>query len=479
MTYLEELFGTLAADPHRVALVDADTGKTVTAGEFTALTARLTEALRRTTGLSRGSVVAIVAPATVEGLAVRYAAALLGCVTVYCPDANTPARLSVFLERINADLLIVFPAAADFGKTVAQVVSVGQVTGVATDLLAVEVGTPALTHTPVRPTDVCSLVATGGTTGVSKASRRDWAGYTAMADLGATPGRRQLIVTPLAYIAQIIADGVLIGGGTVLLHRHFDAGRVLRSLGRYQITHLTLVEPHLVELVDSPALDSADLSTVVAINHIGADAAASLRARLLARLGRPILVNPYGASEIGMVSALASPDYSLAHPELLGTSGIPLPSVQVRIADGVVQVRSSAQAQGYSVAPPVSGFHNDGWFATGDLGELDAQGFLRIRGRSGDLRQVCGQPVLPLDLQEAFCALPGVRYAVAVPSPHSDGFGLALVVDSGVVVDTLLAAVRDGVGAHLVPVTTAVVDRIPRTEQGKPDRGALTRLLFG
>ncbi|CAN5568997.1 AMP-binding protein [soil metagenome] len=477
MTYLEKLFAALDADPHRVALIDADNGTSVTAAEFTALTARLAEALRRTTGLARGSVVAIVAPATVEGLAVRYAAALLGCVTVYCPDANTPQRLTVFLERINADLLIVFPEAADFGPAVSQVVSVGQVAGIATDLLTVEVGTTTLTHTAVRPTDVCVLVATGGTTGVSKASRRNWAGYTTMADLGATPGRRQLIVTPLAYIAQIIADGVLIGGGTVLLHRRFEAEQVLRSLGRHQITHVTLVEPHLVELVDSAALDGADLSTVVAINHIGADAAASLRARLLARLGRPILVNPYGASEIGMVSALAPPDYSLADPELLGTSGRPAASVEVRVVSGEVQVRSAAQALGYSVAPPVSGLRTDGWFATGDLGELDAQGYLHIRGRAEDLREVCGQPVLPRDLQEAFCALPGVRYAVAVPG--SDGFGLALVIDAGVVVDDLLNAVRTNAGAHLVPVATAVVDRMPRTEQGKPDRGALVRLLFG
>jgi fatty-acyl-CoA synthase len=56
--------------------------------------------------------------------------------------------------------------------------------------------------------DLCSMVATGGTTGVSKVSRRDWDGYARMADLGPTPVRRQLIVTPLAYISQIIADGV-------------------------------------------------------------------------------------------------------------------------------------------------------------------------------------------------------------------------------------------------------------------------------
>lgn len=488
MTYLTRLFDTLAADPGRVALVDADTGTAVTAAEFTALTARLAEALRRTTGVSPGSVVAIVAPTTVAGLAVRYAAGLLGCATVYCPDANTPDRLSVFLSRIGADLLIVFPETAVVGRAVTQVVSVGPVAGVDIDLLSVAVGAPALTHAEVRLTDVCSMVATGGTTGVSKASRRDWRSYAAMADMGDAGRRRQLIATPLAYIAQILADGVLSGGGTVFLHRAFRASEVLRTLERHHITHLTVVEPHLVELADCPDLGAVDLSAVVAINHIGADAAASLRTRLLRRVGRPMLVHPYGASEIGMVSALAPPDYSLEHPRLLGTAGRPGPGVAVRIVEhgetvcdtdhvGVIAVRSVAQAQGYTVAPAASGFGADGWFATGDLGFLDDDGYLHVRGRAVDMRTVAGRRVLPGDLQQAFCALPPVRYAVAVPSPDGNGFGLALVVESGAEPADLLDAVRSA-GEHLVPTATVVVDEMPRTEQGKPDRGVLTGLLW-
>jgi fatty-acyl-CoA synthase len=333
------------------------------------------------------------------------------------------------------------------------------------------------------------MVATGGTTGVSKASRRDWDGYMRMADLGATPQRRQLIVTPLAYIAQILADGVLIGGGTVVLHRAFDAATVLRSLGTYRITHMTVIEPQLVELAYCPELEHVDLSTVSAITHIGADAAASLRARILRRLGRPLLVNPYGASEVGMVSALAGPEYSLDHPELLDTSGKPSPEVAVRVVDdcgnicaagqsGTIQVHSPAQAQGYSVAPTSSGFRDDGWFSTGDLGELNGSGYLRVRGRRVDLRVVDGRSLLPIDFQEAFCARPGVRYAVAVPHPDGDGFGLALVLDAGVDVEEVVESVRADAGAHLVPVAAVVVDTMPRTEQGKPDRGVLNRLLW-
>jgi fatty-acyl-CoA synthase len=489
MTYLDKLFRTLAAEPGRIALIDADTGRSVNAAEFTDLIAHLSEALRVCTEASSGDVVAIVAPTTIEGLAVRYAAGLLGCATVYCPDANSADRLAMFLGRIDADLLIVFPETAGCSGVGQQVVSVGAVGNVDIDLLSAAVVKRPLAQAPVQPTDLCVMIATGGTTGASKASRRDWRSYARMVDSAPTSERCQLICTPLAYIAQLLADGALIGGGTVVLHRTFEPARVLQTLQSHRITHLTLVEPLLVELVDCAALASTDLSAASAISHIGADAAASLRARLLDRLGKPVLVNPYGSSEVGAVSALAAPDYSLDHPELLGSSGKPAADVMVRIVGsaerlgrtgevGTIQVRSTVQAQGYSVAAPSSGFLPDGWFSTGDMGVLDDRGYLHVRGRAADMRVVGGLPVFPVDFQQAFCSLPEVRYAVAVPAPDGEGFGVALVARPGARVDALVDAVCAVSGDHLAPVATVVVDAVPRTEQGKPDRRALTAVLW-
>lgn len=490
MTYLDSLFRILDAEPDREVLVDADTGRTVTATEFIELVERLAEALRVSGGVSARDLVAIVAPITVEGLAVRYAAAHLGCATVYCPDADRPERLSVFLDRIDADLLIVFPETPARGVRFRHVVSVGTVAGVDVDLAAVDVAQwRRRVPTVVAASDRCVLVATGGTTGVSKASARDWQSYASMLTAEQNSSRRQLICIPLAYIAQIIADGVLTGGGTVVLQRRFSPARVLRALQDHRITHMTVVEPHLVELLDNADLDRTDLSALVAISHIGADAAASLRARLLARLPRPLLVHPYGASEIGMVSALAAPDYTLEHPRLLDSSGKPGPEVAVRIVDaegnicgtaelGEIQVRSQAQAQGYSVALATSGFRPDGWFRTDDMGHLDDDGYLRVRGRAADMRVIAGRSVFPVDYQQAFCALPEVRYAVAVPAPAGDGFGVAFVVEPGARIEALVDAAAAHGAEHLRPVASTVVDVMPRTEQGKPDRGALTALLW-
>lgn len=495
--YLHNLVQQLAVDPNRVIITDADTGRTLTAQQFSDLIAGLAAALDSTGEVARGSVVAIIAPISVEALAVRYAAGLLGCVTVYCPDAANPRRLSKFLDTIDAHLLIVFPetAAALDGVSAPQTVSVGAVPGLPVDLLAVALTMRArpLPHLAARnASDPCVLVATGGTTGVSKATRRDEGTYAALVCLGSTPHRRQLICTPMAYITQTLTDTVLIGGGELVLRSGFEPEVVLRTIRQHRVTHVTLVEPQVVQLVDDDRFTATEIATIVAITHVGADAAASLKARLLACLGRDILVHAYGSSEVGVVSALAAPDYSRQHPGPLASSGKPLPGVGVRIVDddgrncrtgelGSIVVRTPAQAQGYSVGPASSGFLADGWFDTHDMGTLDADGYLRIRGRRADLRIVEGRHVFPLDLQEAFCALPDVCYAVAIAAPNPyQGFGVALVLaeTSANTIDALSTAVRDEAGSHLVPSVAVVVSTIPTTEQGKPDRRALSAMLW-
>jgi fatty-acyl-CoA synthase len=461
--------------------------------EFADLISRLKQALRDR-GISTGSRVALVAPASGPAIAVRYAAAGLGATTVFCPDAGSPERLAVFLSRIAADVVIVFPetAASVSGIAVPQLLSVGPVTGAKNLLDDAEVAGPvsdeALT---ISPDDECALIATGGTTGVSKASVRTFAEYRRLIDLGPMPGRRQLVCTPLAYIAQTLVDSVLLGGGIVFLHNMFTAKSVLKLIAREGITHLALVEPLLVELVDSEHLPSADLSSIVGISHVGADAAPSLRRRLLDRVGRPILVNPYGASEFGVVSMLAGPDYTGDSPHL-PTSGRVLPSVQVQIVredgslcdtdePGLVCVRTPAQAHGYSIAPPTSGFVADRWFRTGDIGVLDAQGYLRIRGRAGDHRIVGGTSVFPVDLQQALCAHPEVRYAVAVTAPEGRRapFGVVVTLAPGATVDVAeLKHSLSLVNAALAGCPVNIVDTIATTEQGKPNRIAITALLY-
>lgn len=157
--------------------------------------------------------------------------------------------------------------------------------------------------------------------------------------------------------------------------------------------------------------------------------------------------------------------------------GTPAPAGQ----SGTIVVRSAAAADGYERDSAPAAFI-DGWFHTGDLGLLDENGYLHVRGRQQDVRQVSGQTVLPLDVSNALCSHPHVRYAVSVPA-HADigGFGsmVTLAPDTEIGESDLRAFVRDRHGPHLVPSVITESDRIPTTEQGKPDRRVITGMLFG
>jgi fatty-acyl-CoA synthase len=490
-TFLDTLLARLAADAEEVVL--SDDRNTYRGKDVLALVSRLVDALAAH-GVVRGHRVALVAPTTAEAIAARYAAMCLGAVTVFCPDAGSVERLAVFLGRINADAVLVFPqtaAVAGVVDSVGSTLALGPV-GELPDLLAgadePTTATPA--HAALDGSDEFVLIATGGTTGVSKASVRTVDQYTKLVDLGPVPGRRQLVCTPLAYIAQTMVDTVLMGGGHVVLREHFDPAAVSRTLEREKITHVALVEPLLVELLDCPEFAAVDTSTVVGISHVGADSSPSLRRRLLGLAGRPMLVNPYGASEFGVVSMLAGADYSLDDPDHLATSGKPLPFVDVAIVrddgsdagvgeTGMICVRTPARAQAYSVAPPSSGFGADGWFRTGDIGVLDANGYLRVLGREADRRMSVEGAVFPVDIQEIVCAHPDVRYAVALPDPESDNaFGVAAVLqpDATATADDL-AEHLSRIAPHLEITSVALVDAMPATEQGKPDRSTLLATL--
>jgi acyl-CoA synthetase (AMP-forming)/AMP-acid ligase II len=459
-----------------------DQRQTLTAGAFAALVFQLARALEQR-GLGRGDRVAILADQSCEAMALRYAAGVLGCASVFCPNRG-PEAFAGFLELIDPAVLVVFPETAGAaGRARCPVVSLGPADGVQDDLLAAAATLPAQPF-PVRarPDDLGYLVPSGGTTGAQKASRLTFATYQRLVDAGPQPGRRQLVCLPLAYVSQIHAEQTLLGGGSVVLAAGPDPATVLETIEAQRITHLGVVEPILVELLDHPDVERRDLSSLRALAHIGANAPASLRRRLLGRVG-PVLVHPYGASEIGVVSVLAPPDYSLAHPDRLSSSGRPLPGIEVRVERpdgspaepgelGQIVVRSPTEAGGYVRAPAVSGYTADG-FRTGDLGVLDADGYLHVRGRAADARAIDGQAVLPLDVEDALCAHPGVRYAVALPDIAPDGrFAAAVVLGPDADVDPadLARDVDDR-------ATIAVVDRIPATDQGKPDRAALRERL--
>ncbi|MDD7937937.1 AMP-binding protein [Actinomycetospora lutea] len=484
---VEQIVGALRAAGDRVVLRHPD-GETTGAG-LLALVHRYARALT-SLGLGSGDLVAQYAPNRPEALAVRYATHLVDAGAVYLsapPGADRRARQ---LEQIDPALVVVFPQTAHLlPATSAPVVAVGPVAGVPRrldELAAAQSPEPFASRS--RLADLGTVLSSGGTTGIPKSSVRDVAAWAAAVATPHRPERRQLASGAEAYLTQILVAQTLIGGGTVVLRDDSEPAALLAAIEAERITDLFLVEPQLVALMDHPDVARRDLSTLRTLTHIGASAPPALRRRARERLG-PVLQHTYGASEMGIVSALRPDEYDPDDSERATSAGRVLPGVEVRFrrpgesgSDGAldpgygsIEVRSAAMAHGYRNRPVEQAEHFvDGWYRTGDLGRLGADGHLHILGRAADCVVVDGRLVTPTGVEDTLMRLPAVRYAVVVADA---GRRVAAVQPwDGATVDP--QACRDAVaGEHGADVAATLVvvvlADVPLTEQGKPDRAAI------
>ncbi len=193
------------------------------------------------------------------------------------------------------------------------------------------------------------------------------------------------------------------------------------------------------------------------------------------RFGRDLLEG-YGLTETSPVLAVNIPGENKP-----GTVGRPLPGVEVRIAagDGEIQVRGPGVMKGYHNRPDENAhaFTADGWFRTGDMGQLDADGYLSITGRIKELIIRGGEKIMPREVEEVLSRCPGVREAAVVGEPDGDRGEavIAFVVPADEAPTP--EAVREFCKAHLaefkVPRRVTVARDLPRGPTGKLLKRAL------
>jgi fatty-acyl-CoA synthase len=359
-TYIEDLVAVLHRAGPRAVLryAGADTSGT----ELLAEICRYARALDGL-GVGRGDLVALFAPNRPEALAVRYAAHLIGAATVYLPAPDEPGRRAELVAHLAPSLVVVFPETADLlpADVPAPTVTVGAVRGLDTDAAS---RLDQLAAVRAQPGDVAVVASSGGTTGVPKGSVRDFASYTRLVAVsGPAQDRRQLANGKLAYLTQVLVDQTLLAGGTVVLQDGFDPVATLAAIERDRITHLFLVEPQLFALMDHRDLAGYDLTSLRALTHIGSTAAPVLRRRARERLG-PVVMHTYGASEVGIVSALTPAEHD--RPARFRSAGRIQPGIDVRFRRsngtldpraGAIEVRSPAMAHGYRNRPVEDAAH--------------------------------------------------------------------------------------------------------------------------
>ena len=200
------------------------------------------------------------------------------------------------------------------------------------------------------------------------------------------------------------------------------------------------------------------------------------------RSGHRILER-YGMTETGMNTS--NPLHGVRKP---GTVGLPLPGIELRIADdiGELQVRGPNVFKGYRNLPDrtTEEFTDDGFFRTGDLGRIDDDGYVSIVGRTKDLVISGGINIYPREIELFLNDLPGVDESAVIGVPHAD-FGeavIAIVVardDTMLTENELIQASRRGLANYKVPKRIVFVEELPRNAMAKIQKGRLRESFRG
>lgn len=349
------------------------------------------------------------------------------------------------------------------------------------------------------PADLATLQYTGGTTGLPKGVNITHGQMTVNISQreAALPTReddeRILCMMPLFHVfavAMCLHLAAYCRGALVIMPR-YRPDELLRLLARERITRLPAGPTVFIGLLAHEDFASTDFSSLRSAYSGSAPLAEETIRRWRDATGTPILEG-FGQTEAGPVLTYVRD----GGPFKPGSTGPALPLTEIQIVDvetgtrvlatgevGEIRARGPQIMSGYRNRPvETAEALRAGWLYTGDIGELDAEGYLTIRDRKKDMAIVGGYNVYPREVDEVLFSHPEVKEAAAagIPDPYYGEAIRAYVVlkeGAGASVDDLLAHCRANLARYKVPSKLFIVAELPRTTVGKVDRKVLREKL--
>ena len=337
-----------------------------------------------------------------------------------------------------------------------------------------------------------SMLYTSGTTGRPKAvvrlpgTPRQHAGAARVRSLvsAARPGMRTALVGPLYHAGPNGAARVALElAELIVVLPRFDAEQLLQTLQAHRITHLSMVPVMLVRLLKLPPDVRAlyDVSSIENATHGGAPCPPEVAQAMMAWWG-PVLSVTYGSTEAGLVTFAHAADW-LAHP---GTVGRPFPGTSVRILGEDGRVLPAGEVGEIYVDPgdnalPFTYRHNeaqrraierDSHITNGDVGWLDAEGYLYVTDRKRDMVISGGVNIYPAEIEHVLLASPEVADCAVFGIPdeeYGEALAAAVVPAPGhaPTADTLREWVRERLAGYKVPKLVEFHTALPREGMGK------------
>ncbi len=462
----------------------------------------------RTLGLRHGDRVAILAHNRVEYLDAFFAAGKTGTILVTLGTRLTAHELVPILDDAAPRTVLYDGEFRDSVATL-RLQAPGVEHWIALDepqnprdprhealLAAAEHGLGAFAPTHCAPEDVYCLLYTSGTTGRPKGvmiphRQVAWNGYNTVCCWQLRADDVSPIFTPLYHAGGLMAFLVPIFtvGGTIVLHRGFDAAEIWRTIARERCTMVLGVPTIWKLLAEAPEFATADLSSIRCLYSGGAPLPTWI-AELYQRRGITFKQG-YGMTEVGVNCFAMTVEDSVRK---LGSIGKPLMHTEVRLAGadgqevptgeiGEMWFRGPHVSLGYWNRPDATAevYRPDGWFRSGDLARRDAEGFFTIAGRAKDMIISGGVNIYPAEIEAVLLQHAGVRDAAVTGVEHATWgeIGIAFVVPiaaGSAPAEGLLEFLGERLARYKLPREIVYVDELPRTAYGKVVKGELRAL---
>lgn len=335
------------------------------------------------------------------------------------------------------------------------------------------------------------MAYTSGTTGRPKGVRRlpptpeqqALAAQVVKEALGIYPGVRSLVSAPLYHSApSSFAQQSLLQGSLFVLEEKFDAEATLALIARHRIDTAYLVPTMYVRLLRLPAevRSRYDLSSLKFVASTGSPCAPEVKRAMIEWLG-PVIYEAYASSETGYITVMPPQD-AARKP---GSAGRAVGRAEIRIFDDDGHALPSGEIGTiYAHQPAYSDFsyhgndaarraiEREGLISVGDMGYMDAEGFLYVCDRAADMVISGGVNIYPAEIEHVLITLPGIIDCAVVGIPD-DEFGESLaaqvVAEAGATLDaeTIRMALGERIASYKVPRRIDIVDALPRDDNGK------------
>ncbi|HYF28006.1 MAG TPA: AMP-binding protein [Baekduia sp.] len=488
------------AFPDRACFVLADGSRSWSFREIQTLSHRIGAALARD-GFGEGSKVAVLSPNDPVAFTALLGALRINATWVALNAKSTPQDNADLLETVECDVLVYHPklaAAADLAE--------GQVASLRTCISLLPGGRdgdpvlddwmePEGTQVPLvpdRPEAVAMMLGTGGTTGRPKAVQITHRGIQQMnlAFLAHLPEQDpvQLVAAPMSHAAGGITFCVFAVGGTHIIHDGVVPKDIFESIERHKVTRLFLPPTAIYALLAHPDVRSHDFSSLRHFIYAAAPMSVDKLKESMEVFG-PVMTQTFGQAEAPMICTVLTPrDHVEAlesgREERLASCGRPSVVATVRIMDddgtilgpgekGEIVVRGDLVMPGYYKDPEQSEAvrRPGGWHGTGDIGQMDEDGFVSIVDRKRDMIISGGFNVFPSEVEQVIWGHPAVNDCAVIGLPDEKwGESVTAVVElkpgQEVEADELVKLCRDRLGPVKTP-KTVIFRELPRSPVGK------------